>query len=80
MRDYIKAIEAVQKAAEPDEANAHSEEEIQEQICQQAQFAQQEGGSDDGVMQRSMLDPEVAVSTPPAFSPPIVTRVDDIPV
>ena len=81
MRDYIKAIEAVQEAAEHDEANAHSKE-IQEQIwkCQQAQFAQREGESDDDVMQRAMRDPEVAVSTLPRFSPSLVTRVDDFPV
>ena len=52
MQDYFKAIEAVQEAAEHDEVNAHSKE-IQEQIwkCQQAQFAQWEGGSDDDAMQ-----------------------------
>ena len=62
MRDYVKAIEAVQEAAEHDEAKAHTKE-IQDQIwkCQQAQFAQREGESDDDVMQRAMRDPEVAV-------------------
>jgi stress-induced-phosphoprotein 1 len=62
MRDYIKAIEAVQEAAEHDESKAHAKE-IQEQIwkCQQAQFSQREGESDEDVMQRAMRDPEVAV-------------------
>lgn len=62
MRDYVKAIEAVQEAAEHDDAQAHKKE-IQDQIwkCQQAQFAQREGESDDDVMQRAMRDPEVAV-------------------
>jgi stress-induced-phosphoprotein 1 len=62
MRDYVKAIEALQEAAEHDEAGAHTKE-IQEQIwkCQQAQFAQRDGESDDDVMQRAMRDPEVAV-------------------
>lgn len=63
MRDYIKAIEALQEAAEHDESKAHTKE-IQEQIwkCQQAQFSQREGESDEDVMQRAMRDPEVAVS------------------
>lgn len=67
MRDYVKAIEAVQEAAEHDEAKAHTKE-IQEQVwkCQQAQFAQREGESDDDVMQRAMRDPEVAVCILPA--------------
>ena len=62
MRDYVKAIEALQEADEHDDANAHTKE-IQEQIlkCQQAQFAQREGESDEDVMQRAMRDPEVAV-------------------
>lgn len=61
MRDYVKAIEAVQEAAEHDEAKAHTKE-IQDQMwkCQQAQFTQREGESDDDVMQRAMRDPEVA--------------------
>jgi len=62
MRDYVKAIGAVQEAAEYDEAKAHTKE-IQDQIwkCQQAQFTQREGESDEDVMQRAMRDPEVAV-------------------
>lgn len=70
MRDYIKAIEAVQEAAEHDEAKAHTKE-IQDQIwkCQQAQFAQREGESDEDVMQRAMRDPEVAVRISPHTCP-----------
>ena len=66
MRDYVKAIEAVQEADEHDDAKAHTKE-IQDQMlkCQQAQFAQREGESDDDVMQRAMRDPEVAVRIPP---------------
>jgi len=62
MRDYVKAIEVLQEAAEYDDANAHTKE-IQDQMlkCQQAQFSQREGESDDDVMQRAMRDPEVAV-------------------
>jgi stress-induced-phosphoprotein 1 len=73
MRDYVKAIEAVQEAAEHDEAKAHTKE-IQDQIwkCQQAQFAQREGESDDDVMQRAMRDPEVAVRVSFPYSPPFL--------
>ena len=62
MRDYVKAIEVLQEAAEHDDANAHTRE-IQEQMlkCQQAQFAQREGETDEDVMQRAMRDPEIAV-------------------
>ena len=69
MRDYIKAIEAVQEASERDDERKHTTE-IQEQIwkCQQAQFSQREGESDEDVMQRAMRDPEVAVSVIPFFS------------
>ena len=64
MRDYVKAIEALQEAAEHDETKAHTKE-IQEQMwkCQQAQFSQREGESDDDVMQRALRDPEIAVCT-----------------
>lgn len=63
MRDYSKAIEALQEAAEHDDEKKHTTE-IQEQIwkCQQAQFSSRDAGeSDEEVMQRAMRDPEVAV-------------------
>jgi stress-induced-phosphoprotein 1 len=63
MRDYSKAIEALQEAAEHDDEKKHTTE-IQEQIwkCQQAQFSSRDGGeSDEELMQRAMRDPEVAV-------------------
>jgi stress-induced-phosphoprotein 1 len=71
MREYIKAIEAVQEAAEHDDAKAHTKE-IREQIlkCQQAQFSQREGESDEDVMNRALRDPEVAVRIFPS-SPPL---------
>jgi len=62
MRDYSKAIEALQEAAEHDDEKKHTTE-IQEQIwkCQQAQFSSRDAGeSDEEVMQRAMRDPEVA--------------------
>lgn len=69
MRDYVKAIGVLQEAAEHDDANAHTKE-IQEQMlkCQQAQFAQREGESDEDVMQRAMRDPEIAVRISPHTS------------
>ena len=71
MRDYVKAIEVLQEAAEHDDANAHTRE-IQEQMlkCQQAQFAQREGETDEDVMQRAMRDPEIAVRIFPHTSFP----------
>lgn len=62
MRDYIKAIEAVQLASDVDEEKKHTRE-IQEQVmkCQQALFSQREGESEEETLQRAMRDPEVAV-------------------
>ena len=66
MRDYVKAIEAVQEGLTHDDARAHTKE-IEDQIvkCQQAQFTQREGESDEDVMQRALRDPEIAVRIPP---------------
>jgi len=66
MRDYLKAIEAIQEAEEHDDARAHTKE-IQDQMlkCQQAQFTQRQGESDEDVMERALRDPEVAVRIPP---------------
>ena len=68
MREYVKAIEILQEADEHDETDAHKKE-IHDQVlkCQQAQFAQREGESDDDVMQRALRDPEVAVG--PSYYP-----------
>ncbi|KAJ8481593.1 hypothetical protein ONZ51_g5884 [Trametes cubensis] len=61
MRDYLKAIEAVQQAADVDEEKKHTRE-IQEQMfkCQQAMLSQREGESEEETLQRAMRDPEVA--------------------
>ncbi|TCD70460.1 Hsp90 cochaperone [Steccherinum ochraceum] len=61
MRDYTKAIEIVQRAADLDEEKKHTKE-IQEQVmkCQQALFSQREGESEEETLQRAMRDPEVA--------------------
>lgn len=63
MRDYTKAIEVVQQAADIDEEKKHTRE-IQEQAtkCQQALFSQRDDESEEETMQRAMRDPEVAVS------------------
>ena len=81
MRDYVKAIEAVQEAAEHDDAKAHTKE-IQDQIwkCQQAQFAQREGESDEDVMQRAMRDPEVAVRIPCLILQFLPVLIKDLPL
>lgn len=62
MRDYTKAIEALQEGAEVDEEHKHTKE-IQDQMikCQQATFSQRDGESEEETLQRAMRDPEVAV-------------------
>lgn len=61
MRDYTKAIEAIQEAEEHDEESKHKSE-IQQQAykCQRALFAQRSGESEEETLQRAMRDPEVA--------------------
>jgi len=61
MRDYTKAIEAIQEAEEYDEDHKHKSE-IQQQVykCQQALFSQRSGESEEETLQRAMRDPEVA--------------------
>jgi stress-induced-phosphoprotein 1 len=63
MRDYMKAIEAVQEAEEHDTEHKHKSE-IQQQVykCQQALFSQREGENEEETLQRAMRDPEIAVS------------------
>jgi hypothetical protein len=63
MRDYTKAIEAIQEAETHDTEQKHKSE-IQQQVfkCQQALFSQREGESEEETLQRAMRDPEVAVS------------------
>ncbi|TBU61307.1 hypothetical protein BD310DRAFT_218489 [Dichomitus squalens] len=62
MRDYMKAIEAVEQAADIDTEKKHVKE-IQEQVwkCQQAMLSQREGESEEETLQRAMRDPEIAV-------------------
>lgn len=63
MRDYTKAIEAVQQAADVDTEKKHTKE-IQEQVlkCQQELFSQRTDENEEETLQRAMRDPEVAVS------------------
>ena len=61
MRDYTKAIEAIQEAEEHDEESKHKAE-IQQQVdkCQQALFVQRSGENEEETLQRAMRDPEIA--------------------
>jgi stress-induced-phosphoprotein 1 len=63
MREYTKALEAIQEAEEHDEEHKHTSE-IQQQVykCQQALFSQRSGENEEETLQRAMRDPEVAVS------------------
>lgn len=62
MREFSKAIEAIQLAAELDSEGAHTKE-IQQQLikCNQALSFQRMGESDQDTLERAMRDPEVAV-------------------
>lgn len=62
MRDYSKALEALQAASSADTANAHTAEiQAQEMKTQQALFSQRAGESEEQTLERAMKDPEVAV-------------------
>ncbi|KAL5527530.1 hypothetical protein ACEPAG_6331 [Sanghuangporus baumii] len=61
MKEYTKAIDAIQEAAEHDEDGSHMME-IQQQLmkCNQALTAQRSNESEEETLQRAMRDPEVA--------------------
>lgn len=61
MKDYVKAIEAIQQAEDHDTDHKHKAE-IQAQMikCQQAMYSERAGESEEEVLQRAMRDPEVA--------------------
>ncbi|KAL5530275.1 STI1 [Sanghuangporus sanghuang] len=61
MKEYTKAIDAIQEAAEHDEDGSHTME-IQQQLmkCNQAFSAQRSNESEEETLQRAMRDPEVA--------------------
>jgi stress-induced-phosphoprotein 1 len=63
MRDYTKALEAVQEAEDHDTDGKHKAE-IQQQAlkCQQALFTERAGESEEDTLNRAMRDPEIAVS------------------
>ncbi|KAH8118488.1 chaperone [Phellopilus nigrolimitatus] len=60
MREYTKAVEAIQVAAERDEDGSHTKE-IQQQLikCNQALSAQRAGESEQQTLERAMRDPEI---------------------
>jgi stress-induced-phosphoprotein 1 len=63
MREYTKAIEAIQEATNHDTKNQHTKEIQQQEFkCQQAIFTQRGNESQEETLQRAMRDPEVAVS------------------
>jgi hypothetical protein len=63
MREYSKALEALQAASSVDTANAHAQEiQAQEFKIQQALFTQRADETEEQTLERAMKDPEVAVS------------------
>lgn len=67
MRDYTKALEAIQEATEHDDEGKHTAE-IQQQMIkvQNALIQQRAGETEEETLQRAMRDPEVAVRLPHA--------------
>lgn len=62
MREYSKALEALQAASTADTAEAHTAEiQAQEMKTQQALFSQRAGETEEQTLERAMKDPEVAV-------------------
>lgn len=62
MREYSKALEALQAATTADTADAHTAEiQAQEMKTQQALFSQRAGETEEQTLERAMKDPEVAV-------------------
>jgi len=63
MREYTKAIEAIQEATEHDVGHQHTKEIAQQEMkCQQALFSQRGEENQEETLARAMRDPEVAVS------------------
>jgi len=63
MRDYTKALEAIQEATEHDTENQHTKEISQVEFkLQQALFSQRGEESQEETLERAMRDPEVAVN------------------
>lgn len=62
MRDYSKALEALQAASTADTASAHTAEiQSQEMKIQQALFSQRAEETEEQTLERAMKDPDVAV-------------------
>jgi len=61
MKDYTKAIEAIQRAADVDTEKKH-EKEIRDQMtrCEMEMYNQRAGESEEETLQRAMRDPEIA--------------------
>lgn len=62
MRDYSKALEAIQEATEQDTEHQHTREISQQELkCQQAMFSQRGEETQEETLNRAMRDPEVGV-------------------
>lgn len=63
MREYTKALEAIQEATEQDSERQHTKEISQTEFkIQQALYSQRGEESQEETLERAMRDPEVAVS------------------
>ena len=62
MREYTKALEAVQEAREHDPEHKYTKEIMEQEMkCQQALFTQRGEETQEQTLERAMRDPEVAV-------------------
>lgn len=69
MREYTKALEAIQHASDHDTDRKHSSEIAQQELkLQQALYSQRGEESQEETLERAMRDPEVAVSSLPRLS------------
>ncbi|KAG8218324.1 activator of Hsp70 and Hsp90 chaperone [Butyriboletus roseoflavus] len=72
MREYSKALEALQAASTADTADAHTAEiQAQEMKIQQALFSQRAGETEEQTLERAMKDPEVAA----IMSDPVMQQI-----
>lgn len=75
MREYTKALDAVQEAQEHDTEHQHAKEIAQQEAkIQQALWSQRGEETTEETLQRAMRDPEVAVSLFSLFlsNPPVL--------
>ncbi|KAF8499308.1 hypothetical protein JB92DRAFT_2982479 [Gautieria morchelliformis] len=76
MKEYTKAMQAVQEAQDADEEGKHKREiDEQTQKVTMALYTQRAGESEEETLQRAMRDPEIAVRICCCLTGPLFTLV-----